>query len=208
MKTTKQENQKAIQEYFDSLDRSECQVSLSFLGSYRIEPSKLQKRICPQCGAEELVPFLCSASILSGAHTIFAHCNSCGKESSFKDSEYYHKIVSIALTQGVKIKNEVPIPHYEITKYEKIENPENNIDVCTIKIGKQSCNCENKNFPKLICPICGKEEVLPYSLDGQIISRNHKFLGFCTNCNEHFSFEQSEYFCMILNSNKDRLQKD
>ena len=54
-------------------------------------------------------------------------------------------------------------------------------------------------FPKLKCPICGKDEVLiPYLCGGSILSGSHTIQFYCLNCNEQFvTNDNIEYFRLI-----------
>ena len=70
-------------------------VAIIWLGSYRIEDTSDFTRIkCPICGKEEaLIPYMCGASVLSGAHTIRFYCTNCSELFvTNDDSDYYHKI--------------------------------------------------------------------------------------------------------------------
>jgi len=56
-------------------------------------------------------------------------------------------------------------------------------------------------FPKVKCPVCGKEEVLiPYQTIASVLSGAHTIKFWCSNCNERFvTNDYSEYYHLIRN---------
>ena len=56
-------------------------------------------------------------------------------------------------------------------------------------------------FPKLKCPVCGKEEVLiPYQTIASILSGAHTIKFWCSSCNERFvTNDYDEYYHLICN---------
>ena len=54
-------------------------------------------------------------------------------------------------------------------------------------------------FPKVKCPVCGKEEVLiPYKAIGSVLSGCHTIQFWCKNCGERFvTNDYIEYFRLI-----------
>ena len=58
---------------------------------------------------------------------------------------------------------------------------------------------KNELFPRLKCPICGKEEVLiPYMCGGSVLSGCHTIQFYCLNCKEQFvTNDDIEYFRKI-----------
>ena len=79
---------------------------VSQLGTYVLKKTELPKIICPICGKEEIVPYFCGASVLSGSHVIKAFCHSCGEQIAFNDNTYYHNLLWFARENGEKQKAE------------------------------------------------------------------------------------------------------
>lgn len=60
---------------------------------------------------------------------------------------------------------------------------------------------DSSNFPKLKCPVCGKEEVLiPYQTIASVLSGAHTIKFWCSACNERFvTDDYLEYYHLIRN---------
>ena len=79
---------------------------VSLLGTYTLKKSEIPKTTCPVCGKDEVVPYFCGASVLSGSHTIKAFCHSCGEMIAFWDDDYYHMLLHLSREKGEKQKAE------------------------------------------------------------------------------------------------------
>jgi len=72
---------------------------------------------------------------------------------------------------------------------------------------------ENSLFPKIKCPLCGKEDVLiPYKVVGSILSGCHTIQFYCVNCQEKFvTNNYIEYFRLIykyIQTNKNNFKTE
>ena len=58
---------------------------------------------------------------------------------------------------------------------------------------------DSSSFPKIKCPVCGKEEALiPYFCGGSILSGAHIIRFYCLNCGERIVFnDKNDYFHKI-----------
>ncbi len=66
-------------------------------------------------------------------------------------------------------------------------------------------------FPKEVCPVCGKETLIPYKCGGSILSGAHTIQFYCTDCYEQFvTNDHIEYFRNIYRyalEHKDELEQ-
>ena len=52
-------------------------------------------------------------------------------------------------------------------------------------------------FGKHVCPVCGKEEVIPYHLVASILSGTNLFKGYCLNCKTKMAYSDHEQYLKI-----------
>ena len=84
------------------------------------------------------------------------------------------------------------------THVQKSELHENMpLDVAIIWLG--TFRLDSSQFPKVKCPICGKEEsIIPYMCGGSMLSGSHTIQFYCLNCHEQFvTNDYIEYFRLI-----------
>ena len=58
-------------------EKTKLNVALIYVGAFELENNLFTKIKCPICNKEDLIPYFCGASILSGAHVIKFHCLNC-----------------------------------------------------------------------------------------------------------------------------------
>ena len=71
------------------------------------------------------------------------------------------------------------------------------LDVAIIWLG--AFEMQSSDFPKIRCPVCGKEEgLIPYFCGGSILSGAHIIKFYCLNCHERIVFnDKISYFHKI-----------
>ena len=77
-------------------------------------------------------------------------------------------------------------------------NEETKLNVALIYVG--AFELENNVFSKIKCPICGKEEAIPYFCGASILSGAHVLKFHCLNCKELIATNDlKEYYHSIRN---------
>ena len=72
-------------------------AAIMWLGSFRLANELFKKEICPVCGKETLIPYMCGGSVLTGNHTIQFYCTNCNEQFVTNDHiEYFRQIYRYA----------------------------------------------------------------------------------------------------------------
>ena len=80
---------------FTQKDFKVLNVSIMWLGSYKIEDDVFPKETCPKCGKEHsLKPYLCEATLFSGVHKILFCCQNCGEQFATNDYRKYFREIA------------------------------------------------------------------------------------------------------------------
>ena len=80
-------------------------TAIMWLGSFQLENGLFKKEVCPVCGKETLIPYMCGGSILSGAHTIQFYCTNCHEQFVTNDHiEYFRQIYRYAREHKNELK--------------------------------------------------------------------------------------------------------
>ena len=80
-------------------------VAVIWLGTFRLKNDLFRKEVCPVCGKETLIPYMCGGSILSGTHTIQFYCPDCHEQFVTNDHiEYFRQIYRYAQEHQDELK--------------------------------------------------------------------------------------------------------
>lgn len=108
-------------------------------------------------------------------------------------------------TDALKIKK-IAFPkkvHYVGEFYPEIFDDDEGIEFCEdmefeagvfeLKSFKLKSNC----FPKIKCPVCGKEDSIVYSCVASMLSGAHTLKFYCLSCHESFVIRDIDYYHLI-----------
>lgn len=70
------------------------------------------------------------------------------------------------------------------------------LDAAIIWLG--AYELDSSEFPKIKCPVCGEEALIPYFLGASVLSGAHTIRFYCTKCQERIVFnDKIDYYHMI-----------
>lgn len=109
------------------VNSGKCHVAILYVGEKTLPVGLFPKSECPVCHQVSLTPYEVVASVLSGAHTIKAHCEHCRENIGFNDSDYYHVVRDIMMKQCKNIAFMEPTEHLSYTVVGTSEEKNRNV---------------------------------------------------------------------------------